>query len=93
MADAIESVLERHDFRAGRFSVGYSSCDDSTAQWGNFDLRICAANANAYRARAQLVAVIGTYNSDCAADRDPDPEPRARRAARHDQPCEHRLRA
>ena len=67
MADAIENVLERHDFRAGRFSVGYRSCDDSNAQTGPFDQRICAANANAYADAPELVAVIGTYNSDCAA--------------------------
>jgi ABC-type branched-subunit amino acid transport system substrate-binding protein/predicted Ser/Thr protein kinase len=67
MADAIENVLERHDFRAGRFSVGYRSCDDSNPQIGQFDQRICASNANAYARAEQLVAVIGTYNSDCAA--------------------------
>jgi branched-chain amino acid transport system substrate-binding protein len=66
MADAIENVLERRDFRAGRFSVGYRSCDDSNAQTGNFDQRICAANGNAYADARTLVAVIGTYNSDCA---------------------------
>ena len=66
MADAIENVLERHDFRAGRFSVGYRSCDDSNRQSGFFDQRICASNANAYARAEQLVAVIGTYNSDCA---------------------------
>ena len=66
MADAIENVLERHDFRAGRFSVGYRSCDDSNAQIGVFDQRICASNANAYADAPELVAVIGTYNSDCA---------------------------
>jgi len=66
MADAIENVLQRHDFRAGRFSVGYRSCDDSNAQWGNFDQRICASNANAYADARKLVAVIGTYNSACA---------------------------
>jgi ABC-type branched-subunit amino acid transport system substrate-binding protein/streptogramin lyase len=67
MADAIENVLQRHDFRAGRFSVGYRSCDDSNAQIGNFDQRICAANANAYARARELVAVIGAYNSDCTA--------------------------
>jgi ABC-type branched-subunit amino acid transport system substrate-binding protein len=66
MADAIKNVLERHDFRAGRFSVGYRSCDDSNAQIGVFDQRICASNANAYADAPDLVAVIGTYDSDCA---------------------------
>jgi ABC-type branched-subunit amino acid transport system substrate-binding protein/DNA-binding beta-propeller fold protein YncE len=66
MADAIENVLQRHDFRAGRFSVGYRSCDDSNAQTGNLDQRICASNANAFADARKLVAVIGTYNSACA---------------------------
>ena len=66
MADAIENVLERHAFRAGRFSVGYRSCDDSNPQSGNFDQRMCASNANAYADARKLVAVIGTYNSACA---------------------------
>jgi ABC-type branched-subunit amino acid transport system substrate-binding protein/DNA-binding beta-propeller fold protein YncE/predicted Ser/Thr protein kinase len=66
VADAIENVLERHDFRAGRFSVGYRSCDDSNEQISFFDQRICASNANAYADARKLVAVIGTYNSACA---------------------------
>jgi ABC-type branched-subunit amino acid transport system substrate-binding protein/streptogramin lyase len=67
MADAIENVLERHDFRAGRFSVGYRSCDDSNTQTGSFDRGICASNATAYADAPKLVAVIGAYNSDCSA--------------------------
>ena len=66
MADAIRSVIERHGFRAGGHSVGYASCDDSTAQSGTFELRRCAANANAYARAEELVAVIGPYNSGCA---------------------------
>ena len=63
---AIKQVLRRHDYRAGRFTVGYRSCDDSNQQTGLFDRRTCAANANAYGKAKRLVAVIGTYNSDCA---------------------------
>jgi len=66
MTDAIRHVLRQHDFRAGRFSVGYRSCDDSTAQTGAFENRRCAANANAYARADKLVAIIGPYNSDCA---------------------------
>ncbi len=66
MADAIRFVLERRDFRAGQHALGYRSCDDSTAQTGWMDSRRCAANADAYARAEQLVAVIGTYNSDCA---------------------------
>ena len=66
MADAIRSVLERHEFRAGKYSVGYASCDDSTTQSGSFALRKCAANATGYAHAEQLVAVIGPYNSGCS---------------------------
>jgi ABC-type branched-subunit amino acid transport system substrate-binding protein/DNA-binding beta-propeller fold protein YncE len=66
MAEAIRFVLERRGFKAGKHSVGYASCDDSTSQSGSFELRRCAANANAYAHARQLVAVIGPYNSGCA---------------------------
>jgi branched-chain amino acid transport system substrate-binding protein len=65
-AAAIELVLKQHGFKAGRYTLGYRSCDDSTEQSGSFDRRTCAANANAYAQAEKLVAVIGTYNSDCA---------------------------
>jgi len=66
MADAIRFVLRRHAYRAGKFTVGYQSCDDSTAQLGGPDFFKCVSNATAYSKAAQLVAVIGTYNSGCA---------------------------
>ena len=66
MEDAIRLVLQQHDHQAGRFSVGYRSCDDSTAQTGNWENRRCAANANAYAAADDLVAMIGPFNSPCA---------------------------
>jgi DNA-binding beta-propeller fold protein YncE/ABC-type branched-subunit amino acid transport system substrate-binding protein len=66
MADAIRFVLGQRGFRAGSHTVGYRSCDDSTAQTGAFENRRCAANANAYAQAKQLVAVIGPYNSYCA---------------------------
>jgi Periplasmic binding protein len=59
-------VLSQHDFRAGKYKVGYQSCDDSTAQAGGFDYFKCGSNAKAYGQAARLVAVIGPYNSQCA---------------------------
>ncbi|HET7745098.1 MAG TPA: protein kinase [Gaiellaceae bacterium] len=67
MAAAIRFVLRRHDFRAGKYTVGYQSCDDSTAQAGGATFFKCASNAKAYSQAAQLVALIGTYNSSCAS--------------------------
>jgi branched-chain amino acid transport system substrate-binding protein len=66
MAGAIESVLAAHDYRAGKYAVGYRSCDDATVQSGTFDRRRCASNANAYAEAARVVAVIGPWNSGCA---------------------------
>jgi ABC-type branched-subunit amino acid transport system substrate-binding protein len=66
MTDAIRQVLRQHDFRAGRFTVGYRSCDNSTRQTGNFENRRCAADANAFARAKDVVALIGPYNSNCA---------------------------
>jgi branched-chain amino acid transport system substrate-binding protein len=67
MAQAIAFVLRQHDFRAGDFEVAYQSCDDSIATTGLFDLAKCAANARAYAANPDVVGVVGTFNSPCAA--------------------------
>jgi branched-chain amino acid transport system substrate-binding protein len=66
MAQAIEFVLRERDFRAGRFSVAYQSCDDSIASTGLYDEAKCEANARAYARNPQVVGVIGTLNSPCA---------------------------
>jgi len=67
MERAIRAVLTQHRFRAGRYTVGYRSCDDSTAPTGNDETRRCAANANAFAHAQRLVAVIGPFRSGCAA--------------------------
>jgi YVTN family beta-propeller protein len=66
MVDAIRFVLQEHGFRAGEHTVGYRSCDDSTAQSRGVESRRCAANANAFAAADRLVAVIGPFYSFCA---------------------------
>ncbi|HEX4747222.1 MAG TPA: BTAD domain-containing putative transcriptional regulator [Gaiellaceae bacterium] len=67
MAQAIAFVLRQRHFRAGDFKVAYQSCDDSIATTGLFDVAKCAANARAYAANPDLVGVVGTFNSPCAA--------------------------
>ena len=67
LTDAIRWILKDHGFRAGRYVVGYQSCDESTEQTGGFENRRCAANANAFARAERLVAVIGPYSSFCAA--------------------------
>ena len=66
MEQAMTFVLREHGFRAGRFRVALQSCDDSTARTGLFDEATCAANARAYAAADDVVAVLGPVNSPCA---------------------------
>jgi branched-chain amino acid transport system substrate-binding protein len=66
MTAAIDYVLRKHDFRAGRFRLGYQSSDDSTSQTGYPDSRKCTSNANAWVDHPLVIGVIGPYNSGCA---------------------------
>ena len=43
MVEAIRLVLEQRDYRAGAYTIGYQSCDDSTAQGGGWDLTFAAS--------------------------------------------------
>lgn len=64
---AIELELEGRGYMAGEIAIGFQSCDDSTAQAGKWDSGKCSENANAYAANDAVIAVIGTFNSGCAA--------------------------
>jgi len=66
MAAAITFVLRERGFRTGGHRISYQSCDDSLARTGLFEEAKCTANARAYAANADVVAVIGTLNSPCA---------------------------
>ncbi len=66
MGEAIAYVLREHDFRAGRFRLGYQSCDDSTAQSGYSDPDRCTSDAKAYVHNPLVIGVIGPYDSNCA---------------------------
>ena len=66
MTEAIRFILRQRKFRAGRYTIGYQACDDSTAQRGAWDSAKCTANARAYAADRQVIGVIGTFNSGCA---------------------------
>lgn len=67
----IRAVLRSHRYRAGRFRVGYQSCDDSTTAAHGYDDGQCVANAGAYADDVSFVGVIGTYDSGCALDEIP----------------------
>jgi branched-chain amino acid transport system substrate-binding protein len=64
---AVKQVLATHGWKAGDVSIGYQSCDDSTAQAGKWDPGKCSQNANSYAENQSLLGVIGTFNSGCAA--------------------------
>jgi DNA-binding SARP family transcriptional activator len=67
MAAAIRDVVARHGGRAGPHRVTLIVCDDSTAQAANYDPEKCAADARGYARDTRVVAVVGPYNSGCAA--------------------------
>jgi len=67
MGQAIRYVLEKqYKFKAGKYTVGYQECDDSTAQAGRYDPATCSSNARAYAATKEVIGVLGTFNSGCS---------------------------
>jgi len=67
MVKAIQYVLEKqYNFRAGTYTIGYQSCDDSTAQQGGWAAEKATANARAYAADRTVIGVLGTFNSGAA---------------------------
>ena len=71
MVEAIRLVLEQRDYRAGAYTIGYQSCDDSTAQGGGWDLIRCFSNAKAYARNPAVIGIVGSYNSSCSAEQIP----------------------
>jgi len=63
---AIIWAFQDKGWKAGNYTVGYQSCDDSTAQAGAWDSGKCATNARLYTADKSVIGVIGTFNSGCA---------------------------
>jgi branched-chain amino acid transport system substrate-binding protein len=67
MQQAIQYVLEKeYKFKAGKYTVGYQGCDDSTAQTGAWDPAKCSSNARAYASDKSVIGVLGTFNSGCS---------------------------
>src|SRR3989440_344946 len=66
MTEAIKFIIKQHNFKAGKYTVGYQSCDDATAQLGKWASEKCSSNASAYANNKAVVGVIGTFNSGCA---------------------------
>ncbi len=71
MVEAIRLVLERRGYRAGAYTIGYQSCDDSTAQGGGYDHLRCYWNAKAYARNPDVIGIVGSYNSGCSGEEIP----------------------
>jgi branched-chain amino acid transport system substrate-binding protein len=67
MVGAIKLLLKEKNWKAGDYNVAFQDCDDSTAQAGKWDSGKCSQNASAYAQNESVVAVVGTFNSGCAA--------------------------
>jgi branched-chain amino acid transport system substrate-binding protein len=66
MTRAIKFIFAQHGWKAGKYTIAYQSCDDSTAQAGKWDSGKASANANAYAQNSSVAGVIGTFNSGAA---------------------------
>ncbi|HEY3207244.1 MAG TPA: branched-chain amino acid ABC transporter substrate-binding protein [Gaiellaceae bacterium] len=67
MNKAIAYVLSQQDWKAGKYKIAFQACNDATAQLAKWDPTKCSANAHAYTGNSDLIGVIGTFNSGCAA--------------------------
>ena len=67
LVQAMELFLEEQGGKAGNYTVEYESKDDSTAAAGKWDPGTCTDNANEYSEDEDILAVVGTFNSGCAA--------------------------
>jgi branched-chain amino acid transport system substrate-binding protein len=66
MTKAIAYELNQQGWKAGKYNIGYQSCDDSTASAGKWDPAKCSANAGQYARNKSVIGVLGTFNSGCA---------------------------
>ena len=89
MNKAIAYMLGQQGWKAGKYTVGFQACDDSTAQKGSWDSSKCTANANAYAQNTDGDRRDRHVQLGLREARDPDRQPRAERPARHGQPVEH----
>jgi branched-chain amino acid transport system substrate-binding protein len=68
MNDAIVQEIARKGWQAGPgIQIAFQACDDSIASTGEWDEDLCRSNAQAYASNPDVIGVIGTYNSGCAA--------------------------
>jgi branched-chain amino acid transport system substrate-binding protein len=68
IVNAIKMAFEEKNYKAcnGTWTIQYEAKDDASAALGKWDPDVATANAKAYAADKNVVAVIGTYNSGAA---------------------------
>ena len=66
MVDAMTLLLERRDYKAGKFRVGLQVCNDAAGDNVVADPDTCVANARAYGANPSVIGVVGPFTSTCA---------------------------
>jgi branched-chain amino acid transport system substrate-binding protein len=66
MVEAIRRVLAGRGHEAGPYTVGYQSCDSSTAQTGEEDFFRCGYLAKAFARNLRVVGVFGSFTSPCS---------------------------
>ena len=66
MTKAMAFELKSSGWKAGKYKIGYQSCDDSTASAGKWDQAKCSANAGNYARDKSVIGIIATFNSGCA---------------------------
>jgi branched-chain amino acid transport system substrate-binding protein len=67
MVQAVRTVLGQRKWDVNGLAIGLQACDDADPHTGAWTAAKCNANAAAYAADFSVLAVIGTYNSGCAA--------------------------
>ena len=66
IVDGVRHVLRQRGFETGGHTVGFQSCDASTAQSGDSDFFRCGSNAKAYARNLSVVGVVGSFHSPCS---------------------------
>ncbi|HET8742545.1 MAG TPA: BTAD domain-containing putative transcriptional regulator [Gaiella sp.] len=66
IADGVRHVLQQRGFEAGGYTVGFQSCDSSTAQSGGSDFFRCGSLAKAYARNLRVIGIVGSFASPCS---------------------------
>jgi ABC-type branched-subunit amino acid transport system substrate-binding protein/DNA-binding beta-propeller fold protein YncE/tRNA A-37 threonylcarbamoyl transferase component Bud32 len=64
MASAVRFALQEHGFRAGRYTIGYQSCDDAQNHTQE-SLENCYAIGKAIARTPRVLGVVGSWTSHC----------------------------